>query len=1034
MKTLNNPRPSEPLLLQRVCRLLFSVFAVLALPIASFAQTAHGTITGRVLNPATNEYIRNAEVRVQGTALVTTSEDGGYYTLLNVPAGSATVVVTYPGAESVSATVNVTPGAPATKDFEMALTTAKRTGQEVITLGAFIVETEREGQSKMVAEQKQSMNVKQVMSADNFGDMSEQNAGEFLKYMPGITIDYVETDTRAARMGGMDSRYGYVTLDGNTQASGNSGSLGADSRQFEFESVSMNNIESIEVNKTLTADMWANAPAGTVNLRTRSALDIKRPKFGYTAGFIWNSMENGLKATPRHDDGLHRKTRPRFSFDYTNAFLDRKIGITVNGSFTNIYKEQFRHSLAYDYTSAQAIAAGTPLITSVNFKDGPKITEKSAGGVKLDYQPFPALRMSGAVSYSYFNDFFANRNLNFVTTAANLGAGSSLTKVVANNSNNTNTRLDQSGESTGKLKDNANLSYLATYKQGPWTSDLSLLYSRARENRGGLAYGTIGNTPVRLGAIGFTAERTSVDSPSWYFTQTSGGNWYDYQNWGKTDQQALNSNIAWGATEEYTGKIDVKRVMSWALPTSYKFGVGRHVTFRHRKVTDSFNATWRGPNPVSATIPDSMPQSKAFFLIDMGVGGGIGPLPVPDKEAMYVLSKTHPEYFTRTEANMATDLGNLLGSYQSNQEDVQAAYLMQNTRIGKWQLQGGIRFEDTNTLSTIMHDVPIAQNPFAIRTTTTTNGVTRTTYAAAATRDYVAYRWSKGRETTYGTYHDYVPSLAAKYQVNRDLNLKLGFNRAIQRPDLDKIAGPWTQTVDSSTGNTTITIPNPDLKPERSQRLSAMVEYYFEPAGTVSVHLFETKIKNAVDDVADGISAEEAGFGNDPDLVGVFFRTFHQLDEERRIRGAELSYSQQLTFFRSELLRGTSIFATYSQYSATPRPRDGKFYTRNATFGVGWNYRKFNFRVNGTWTDETFTGGNTVSAASRYTPSAPEYFKPRTILFTNLGYRLTKNLTVFIAGDRAYDSGKTWFYKADGRIRQLERYGSQWSLCLKGDY
>lgn len=58
------------------------------------------------------------------------------------------------------------------------------------------------------------MNVKNVMSADNFGDMSEGNVGEFLKYLPGIAIDYVETDTRAARMGGMDAKYGYVTLDG----------------------------------------------------------------------------------------------------------------------------------------------------------------------------------------------------------------------------------------------------------------------------------------------------------------------------------------------------------------------------------------------------------------------------------------------------------------------------------------------------------------------------------------------------------------------------------------------------------------------------------------------------------------------------------------------------------------------------------------------------------------------------------------------------------------------------------------------------
>ena len=97
-----------------------------------------------------------------------------------------------------------------------------------------------------------------------------------------------------------------------------------------------------------------------MNLRTRSALDLKRARFSYQVGVIWNSMENGLKRTARHDDGLHAKTRPRFQFDYTNAFLNRKLGITLNGAFTNIYKEQFRHSLTYDYTSAQANAGRSP--------------------------------------------------------------------------------------------------------------------------------------------------------------------------------------------------------------------------------------------------------------------------------------------------------------------------------------------------------------------------------------------------------------------------------------------------------------------------------------------------------------------------------------------------------------------------------------------------------------------------------------------------------------------------------------------------
>jgi len=46
------------------------------------------------------------------------------------------------------------------------------------------------------------MNEKTVMSSDNFGELAEGNIGEFLKFMPGIVIDYLETIPRTARIGG----------------------------------------------------------------------------------------------------------------------------------------------------------------------------------------------------------------------------------------------------------------------------------------------------------------------------------------------------------------------------------------------------------------------------------------------------------------------------------------------------------------------------------------------------------------------------------------------------------------------------------------------------------------------------------------------------------------------------------------------------------------------------------------------------------------------------------------------------------------
>src|SRR5687768_1566584 len=56
-----------------------------------------GGVRGRVLNTATGEYVRNAEVRVEGTQIVTYSEDGGNFRLTGVPAGEVAVIARYTG-------------------------------------------------------------------------------------------------------------------------------------------------------------------------------------------------------------------------------------------------------------------------------------------------------------------------------------------------------------------------------------------------------------------------------------------------------------------------------------------------------------------------------------------------------------------------------------------------------------------------------------------------------------------------------------------------------------------------------------------------------------------------------------------------------------------------------------------------------------------------------------------------------------------------------------------------------------------------
>jgi hypothetical protein len=165
--------------------------------------------SARIFNPASGVYVRDAEIRVTPGNLTALSETDGSYELTNVPAGMATLTVNYTGYETAPVIVTVAAGQTMRQDFELRSTAA--TGPrpkegEVVQLSAFTVSSEREGNSKAIMAQRRNMNISTSVSSDIFGDVTDGNVGEFLKYLPGVDLDYVEAEARGPRLGGMDGQ------------------------------------------------------------------------------------------------------------------------------------------------------------------------------------------------------------------------------------------------------------------------------------------------------------------------------------------------------------------------------------------------------------------------------------------------------------------------------------------------------------------------------------------------------------------------------------------------------------------------------------------------------------------------------------------------------------------------------------------------------------------------------------------------------------------------------------------------------------
>ncbi|MFM8619537.1 MAG: carboxypeptidase regulatory-like domain-containing protein, partial [Opitutaceae bacterium] len=329
--------------------------ALLLSLVPALAQTT-GAISGVVLD-ASGKYLEGAEVSVAGTALAAITEREGVFRLTGVAPGAQTVRVAYPGMAPASQAVSVTAGQTATVRVQLK--------SDTIVLEAFTVSTSKEGMAQAIALQKASFNQKLVAAADQFGDISEGNVGEYLKFLPGIGIDYTANDARAVSLRGMNPMFTNVTVDGGRMASGTSS---GDSRRFELEQVAINNVETIEVFKTMTPDMSADNTGGQVNLVTKSAFDREgKTSFAYNVSLTANAENFTLSRRGAWGEGPQLLVRPSADLNYSHR-LTNNLGINVSYRLSEIAHDYPRAGYSWNFTANGATPAN-PFLSSLQMYD-----------------------------------------------------------------------------------------------------------------------------------------------------------------------------------------------------------------------------------------------------------------------------------------------------------------------------------------------------------------------------------------------------------------------------------------------------------------------------------------------------------------------------------------------------------------------------------------------------------------------------------------------------------------------------------------
>lgn len=972
-----------------------SLFCAFSLPSSALAQPpAAGSISGRVFNPVTREFVRNAEVRIEGSDRVAYTEDGGYYRFDSLPAGEIALVTRYAGYAPAIARVTVVAGRAIQRDFDL-------TPQErALALEALVVAADREGNAKAVMDQRASINARNVIASDNFGDITLGTMGEFVKYVPGIVLDYSETDARGARIGGLDPKYTAVTMDGNRMASSQGANFNADSRGVDLEQVTIHNIAAIEVSKTLTPSMDADAAAGSINLRTKNALERKGRLLSFQLNAVANSYALTLGKTPGPDDALRRKIFPGGQLEYSDIFFNGRLGVHFTAGSSTIYTEQLRQNTTYDYSNA----ARGPVITVIAFRPGPKLTGRSNGSLNLDYKLAPNLILSLRSTRGRGEDEFVNRNFRVRANVGDINTASTLTRVVANPTANANTRLETDYSRREKLTDSISFAPKFEYRGAGFTLNGGGSYSRSRARFVDARNGNWSQVNMRLTRMSWMAERDSESSPAWRLTQLTGASWSDIDNFNRSD--TYNNNVVsrefGGQNQQFLWNLDAKKTFRLGLPVELKTGVkSRLTTFDISQGNQNY--TYIGPtgnqlHPTSAILPETV------YSFDPRKGDNVGSLrwPYPNLNAMYALFLEHPEYFRAdTVANFSA---RFIGP-RGIKEQIDATYLEAGTRWKNLRLIGGLRYEATRTAAKIWDPLPDR--------TVTAAGYT------SGTIPFVVYKYRNGqRSLRHGDYDNVFASGAAKYNLTPNLTAQLAFSDSIQRPNYPNLAG--ATTIDEN--NRIVSVPNPELRPELSTKYFIGLQYQLEPAGTLAVSYYLLDLENAFDGRR-VVSQAEAGFAGDDTYDGYTFSTFTNSPVRRRNRGLDFEYSQQLVFLPGAL-RGLSVFGSLTRVFADQR--DVGLVPKAANGGVRFRASRFNLQLRSTWTAakiNSFNANNEVI-----------WTKERLMFDLSGGVRLSTRFELTLSGRNILNAPLVFFSNVPGRVSDHYSFGSVWTLGIKGTF
>ena len=323
-------------------------------------------------------------------------------------------------------------------------------------------------------------------------------------------------------------------------------------------------------------------------------------------------------------------------------------------------------------------------------------------------------------------------------------------------------------------------------------------------------------------------------------------------------------------------------------------------------------------------------------------------------------------------------------------EDINAAYVMNTVDIDDWRFIAGMRYEGTE---------------FEAKGTGVRDGAFE---AQDTQRDY----------------HHWLPGLHARYQLDKNTQLRAAWTNAVVRPTFGQLAPGFVIDDDEAS------FGNPNLKPLESSNFDLGIEHYMGQAGTVSAFLFYKDIKNFV------YNNDLAGSGEWVDFTEA--HTYANGDSAK-LYGLELAYSQKFDWLpapwnglllgaNTTFSRSSASIEGFDQATGRNRKRDIDLPNQSDTVGnlmLGWEDDTLSLRLSANYKSQYL-----YELAGISDKAHDLHVDAQTFVDFSARYSLTKNLQVSFEAQNLTDQ-PYFVYSGNRRYNnQYEEYGPTYSLGL----